>query len=201
MKKNIIFRIIACIILCATLFGSFSFLSLNKETKAAQASDYHLTECSNTAKICNHTSVYLIVANEKVNSEYSLHSMGIEITSNNGTKYSHIHKHIYSYVIETLDESNKDEIYTKKNGYHYRTSLIGRGSANLFFRSGKCYVKPITQAKYSPTPTSQYALKWGFQKCSECALNRTAPDSTITFKCPCCHKTASINPFNGIITY
>lgn len=200
MKKNIVFRIIACIILCATLFGSFSFMTLNKDVEAAENYPY---KRYNGAKICSHTQVNLIVNRENTGDEYDTNTMAIQIQSNNGTKYSHIHKHTFSYFLGNLGEVNKDEIYTKKNGYHYRTSLEGGFGSNpqyrLFYRGGKCYIKPITQANYSPTPTSQYAWKWGFQKCSECALNRTAPNSTITLKCPCCSKTATINPLTGDI--
>lgn len=181
---------IASALLITTIAGGMALAPINQDANAASNINTGVIGTNRTCKLCTHTKIEAVQERTANNST----TVYFTVKTTNGKNYSHIHKH--SYKVCNSQEVNFDDLYTMKNGYHYRTYFAGEysNSTRKYVRDGECYIKPVTQAKYNLTPTAHYSGKIGFQKCSECKLNRMTPNSSTSFQCPLCTAKVTYNP-------
>lgn len=189
---------IASALLITTIAGGMVLAPINQDVNAASNINTGVIGTNRTCELCTHTKIEAIQEKTASRPIY----VHFTVKTSNGKNYSHIHKHDYTTYNSAPNgqdyfvECSNDDLYTMKNGYHYRTYICTgfRNSTRKYERAGECYIKPVTQARYSSTPTTQYSGKIGFPKCSECKLNRITPNGSTTFQCPLCTAKVTYNP-------
>ena len=164
---------VASALLITTVAGGMMLAPINQDVNAASNINVGILGTNRKCELCTHTTIEAVQEKTVRNST----TVCFTVKTSNGKNYSHIHKHNYEVYNSSqngsgFSECSHDDLYTMKNGYHYRTYINTAfvKSTQKYERAGECYIKPVTQAKYSSTPTTKYSSKIGFPKCSECKL-------------------------------